>query len=104
MKENNFQLFFLGQTKHIVKPRHCYTYALLSRRHNIILELYIQKKSKIFDLCYFFNDEFWQIIALKRMITHSVISEGTITDEWAHSNSTSQGSKIIPATQKKKNF
>ena len=36
-RENNFQLFFLGQTKHIVKPRHCYTYALLSRRHNIIL-------------------------------------------------------------------
>ena len=37
LKENNFQLLFLGQTKHIMKPLHCYTYALLSRRHNIIL-------------------------------------------------------------------
>ena len=27
---------FLGRTKHIVKPRHCYTYALLSPHHNII--------------------------------------------------------------------
>ena len=37
LEENNFQLFFVGQTKHIVKPRHCYTYALLSQRHNTIL-------------------------------------------------------------------
>ena len=45
LKENNFQLFFLGQTKHIVKPRHCYTYALLSRRHNIILFISISHTS-----------------------------------------------------------
>ena len=61
LKENNFQLFFLGQTKHIVKPRHCYTYALLSRRHNIILSscswLATKSKKRIMILLYRFWDK-----------------------------------------------
>ena len=48
LKENNFQLFFLGQTKHIVKPRHCYTYALLSRRHNIIFSACLRLCKNLF--------------------------------------------------------
>ena len=33
----NFQLFFLGQTKHNLKPCHYHIYGSLSWRHNIIL-------------------------------------------------------------------
>ena len=67
LKENNFQLLFLGQTKHIVKPRHCYTYALLSQHHNIILNVtFFQQFAYDYLQCRYNNVEVSQCVLFDR--------------------------------------